>query len=73
MTEGLVESLSRFGFLLSGLLLGCLLLIRVGSLSVEVQRVWEVYDDRLQFMTGLWVDFEESWAFASCLQPAPTC
>ena len=22
------------------------------SKSVEVQRVWEVYDDRLQFMTG---------------------
>ena len=32
--------------------LGCLLLIRVGCLSLkslEVQRVWEVYDDRLQF------------------------
>ena len=22
---------------------------------------------------GPWVDFEESWAFTSCLQPAPTC
>ena len=29
MVAGLAESLSRFGFLLSGLLLGCLLLIRV--------------------------------------------
>ena len=37
--------------LLSGLLLGCLLLVRVGgSKSVEVQRVWEIYDERLQFM-----------------------
>ena len=34
MTAGLVGSLSRFGFLLSGLLLGCLLLIRVGGLSL---------------------------------------
>ena len=35
-----------------GLLLGCLLLIRVGrSKSVEAQRVWEVYDERLQFMS----------------------
>ena len=34
MTAGLVESLSRFGFLLSGLHLGCLLLIRVGGLSL---------------------------------------
>ena len=32
--------------------LGCLLLIRVGrSKSVEVQRVWEAYDERLQFMS----------------------
>ena len=34
MTAGLVVSLSRFDFLLSGLLLGCLLLIRVGGLSL---------------------------------------
>ena len=34
------------------LLLGCLLLIRVGVPSpVEVQRVWEIYDERLQFMS----------------------
>ena len=52
MTAGLVVSLSRFDFLLSGLLPGCLLLIRVGgSKSVEVWRVWEIYDDRLQFMS----------------------
>ena len=25
----------------------------VGSKSVEVQRVWEIYDDRLQYMSGL--------------------
>ena len=37
---------------LQGLILGCLLLIRVGgSKSVEVQRVWEVYDERLQYMS----------------------
>ena len=35
-----------------GLPLGCLLLIKSrGSKSVEVQRVWEVYDERLQFMS----------------------
>ena len=34
-----------------GVLLGCLLLIRVGAKSVEVQRVWEIYDERLQFMS----------------------
>ena len=50
-SAGLVGSLSRSGSLLSGLLLGCLLLIKVGSKSVEVQRVWEVYDDRLQLMS----------------------
>ena len=44
--------LSWFGILLSGLLLGCLLLIKSrGSKSVEVQSVWEIYDDRLQFMS----------------------
>ena len=33
-------------------LLGCLLLMRVaGSKSVEVQRGWEVYDERLQFVS----------------------
>ena len=32
--------------------LGCLLLIRAGrSKSVEVLRVWEVYDQRLQYMS----------------------
>ena len=52
MTAGLVESVSPFGFLLHGLLLGCLLLIRVrGSKSVEVRRVWEIFDDRLQFIS----------------------
>ena len=36
----------------SGLPFGCLLLMRVGgSKSVEVQRVWEIYDERLQFMS----------------------
>ena len=34
MTAGLAESLSRFGILLYGLLLGCLLLMRVGGLSL---------------------------------------
>ena len=49
---GLVGSLSQCSALPSGLLLGFLLSIRVGgSKSVEVQRVWEVYDDRLQFMS----------------------
>ena len=52
MTVGLVVSLSLFVILLSCLLLGCLLLIKSReSKSVEVQRVWEVYDDRLQFMS----------------------
>ena len=31
--------------------LDCLLLIRVGSKSVEVQRDWGVYDERLQFIS----------------------
>ena len=44
--------LSLCNALLFGLPLGCLLLIRVGiPKSVEVQRVWEVYDDRLQFVS----------------------
>ena len=48
---GLVRLLSLFSVLLNGLLLGCLLLMRVGgSKSVEVQRVWGICDDRLQFM-----------------------
>ena len=35
-----------------GLLLGCRLWIRVGgSKSIEVQKVWDVYDERLQFMS----------------------
>ena len=35
-----------------GLLLGCLLLIKSrSSKSVEVRRVWEIYDERLQFMS----------------------
>ena len=37
---------------LFGLLLGCLLLTRLWVLSLlRVQRVWEVYDERLQFMS----------------------
>ena len=58
MTSGLVESLSRFGFLLSGLLLGCLLLTRVGrqdalllgeSLGVgDVSRAWLVWSSAAQ-------------------------
>ena len=49
---GLVVSLSLFGSHLSGLLPGCLLLIRVGGpKSVEVRRVWEIYVHRLQFMS----------------------
>ena len=48
---GLVRLLSLCNVLPFGLLLGCLLLIRRGSKSVEVQRVWEVYDERLQFMS----------------------
>ena len=49
---GLVWLLSLFVFLLFGLPFGCLLLIRVrGSKSVEARRVWELYDDRLQYMS----------------------
>ena len=52
MSVGLVEILSRFDFLPSGLPLGYVLLIRVGgSKSVEVRRVWENHDDRLKFMS----------------------
>ena len=52
LTAGLVVSLSRFDFLLSGLLPGCLLLIRVGGLSrLRLGGVWEIYDDRLQFLS----------------------
>ena len=40
MSVGLVVLLSRFDFLLSGLPLG-----------YKVRRVWEIYDDRLQFMS----------------------
>ena len=49
---GLVGLLCRCSVLLSGLLLVCLLLIRVVGLSrLMSQRVREVYDDRLQFMS----------------------
>ena len=49
---GGVGSLSRCSAHIIGLLLGCLRWMRVrGSKSVEVQRVWEVYDERLQFMS----------------------
>ena len=49
---GLVSFLSPFGVRPFGLLLGCRLWIKVGeSKSVEVQRVWDVYDERLQFMS----------------------
>ena len=47
MVGGLAGLLSRYSVLLSGLPLGCLLLI-----TVKGQRVWEIYDDRLQFMSG---------------------
>ena len=43
---GHVRSLSLYGVHPFGLPLGYL-----GSKSIEVQSVWEVYDDRLQFMT----------------------
>ena len=43
VTAGLVESLSRFGFLLYGLLLGCLLLIRVGGVSLLMSRGFGEY------------------------------
>ena len=52
MLGGMLGLLSLFVVLLFGLPLGCLLLIRLGvSKSAEVQRVWEVYDERLQFMS----------------------
>ena len=51
MIAGHAESPSRFGIRLSDLLLGCLLTTKVGSKSVEVQKVWEIYDDGLQFMS----------------------
>ena len=52
MVVGLVWLLSLFAFLLFGLVLGYLLLIRVEGLSrFEVRRVWELYDDRLQYMS----------------------
>ena len=48
---GIVRLLSLFSVLLCGLLLDYLLLIRVEcSTSVEVQRVWGICDDRLQFV-----------------------
>ena len=51
MTAGLVVSLSWFDFLLSGLLPGCLLLIRVAGLSLlKFGGSGRFYDDRLQFM-----------------------
>ena len=49
---GLVLLLRLFGFLLFGMLLGCLLFDKSrGSKSVEVRRVWEIFDERLQFMS----------------------
>ena len=52
MVVGSLGLLSLFVVLLSGLLLGCLLLTSLGgSKSFEVQRVWEIYDDRLQYMS----------------------
>ena len=49
---GPVLLLSWFSVLLSGLLLGYPAIDQSkGSKSVEVQSVWEVYDDRLQFMS----------------------
>ena len=52
MTAGLVVSLSRLGFLLYGLLLGCLLLIRIGVPSrLKSGEIGQIYDDRLQFMS----------------------
>ena len=50
--SGLVRLRSRCSALPFGPPLGCLLLTRVGgSKSVEVQRVWDVYDERVQFMS----------------------
>ena len=52
LAGGLVRLLSLCNALSFGLPLGCLLLIKSrGSKSVEVKRVWEVYDERLQFMS----------------------
>ena len=49
---GLVGLLSRIRVLPFGLPHGCLLLFKSrGSKSVEVRNVWEVYDDRLQFIS----------------------
>ena len=49
---GIVRFLSLFGVRLFGLLLGCRLWIKVrGSKSIEVQKVWDVYDERLQFVS----------------------
>ena len=51
IAAGLVESLSLFGFLFSGLPLGCLLLIKVEVPNRLRFKVWEVYDQRLQFIS----------------------
>ena len=49
---GLVELRSLCSALPSGLLLGCLLSKRAGGPNrFEVQRVWELYDERLQYMS----------------------
>ena len=49
---GVVVLLSLCSVLPFGLLLGCLPLIRVGRLSrLRFKRVWEVYDERLQFVS----------------------
>ena len=50
MTAGLAESRSRFGPLWPASWLPAVDKGR-GSESVEVQRVWEIYDARLQFMS----------------------
>ena len=53
---------SRFGVHLFGLSPGCLCLVKSrGSESVEVQRVWVIYDERLQLMArDDALDFEEA-------------
>ena len=49
---GLVGFLSLFGVRPFGLLLGCRFWIKSrGSKSIEVQKVWDVYDERLQLMS----------------------
>ena len=45
----------------------CLL---VGELNVEPTKISCLATG---ISAGLWVDFEEAWALAACLQPTPTC